>query len=62
MRDIEKRVEEGKRLIRTDHKRMDMSFSELASFHKMIKSGEDMTDIIGKAFYLGVSVGARCVK
>ena len=62
MRDIEKRVEEGKRVIRTNHKRMDMSFSELASFHKMIKSGEDMTDIIGKAFYFGASVGARCNK
>ena len=61
MRDIEKRAEEGRNIIRK-HRRMDLSLTEIKAFYDLMREKNDLADVIEKAFDFGVSVGARCVK
>lgn len=65
MRDIEKRVEEGARLM-AKHSRVDMSAGELLTFRgkfiiKEMESGKDaaVLEMIHEVFCFGVSVGQR---
>lgn len=61
MRDIMKRIEEGRSILR-EHPRMDLRSPELEVFHKMYDQRLDLSYVIVQAFWLGVSVGARSTR
>jgi len=63
MRDVKKRAEEGRELLRK-HPRMDLNLSEIEELYKILRDEESghggIIGVINTAFDFGVSVGARC--
>lgn len=62
MRDVKKRAEEGRELIRK-HPRTDLNLSEIEELYKIFRDKESrhggIIGVINTAFDFGVSVGSR---
>lgn len=57
MRDIKKRAEEGRAIIR-DHRRADLTLTEYDEIYRIVKE-KGLFEGLSTAFSVGVSIGSR---
>ena len=58
MRNVEKTIEQGRKLIK-DHSKMSLTCGEMQELYERNHNGADLFNFMGDAFYFGIVIGYR---